>query len=418
MELTKNRYLKIMALGVAGGSMYLIPFIRYVFYDWQIESMQISNAQLGFLTTVYAIANAFLYIPAGILADKFSTKKLMVFSLTGVSILTWLFAFNSGSYGFALFIWVMFALVGVLPFWCALFKTIRLVAGEKDQGFLFGLYYMCNGLTGAIANAVGLKLAGMADSVDKKFFIAVVVYGFATALGALLILLLIKNNKPARAKGAPPVEDPDAFKISQLGELVRMPVVWVFSIVVFTGYAIYSSSPYFTPYLTDVVGISPEDSGVLSIIRTYIFYILAPVSGMIADKIFKSTSKWFIFLYLILTALFLGVLAIPSSASVTFVSFYTLLPGLFGLALYGIIFSIANEAKIPVALMGTAVGVASLIGYSPDFFMATMFGSWLDKFGSSGYNYIFIFLGINCFVGFLASVFIRFRTKKVNVEES
>ena len=277
---------------------------------------------------------------------------------------------------------------------------------------------MCNGLTGAIANAVGLKLAGMADSVDKKFFIAVVVYGFATALGALLILLLIKNNKPARAKGAPPVEDPDAFKISQLGELVRMPVVWVFSIVVFTGYAIYSSSPYFTPYLTDVVGISPEDSGVLSIIRTYIFYILAPVSGMIADKIFKSTSKWFIFLYLILTALFLGVLAIPSSASVTFVSFYTLLPGLFGLALYGIIFSIANEAKIPVALMGTAVGVASLIGYSPDFFMATMFGSWLDKFGSSGYNYIFIFLGINCFVGFLASVFIRLRTKKVNVEES
>ena len=79
----------------------------------------------------------------------------------------------------------MFALVGVLPFWCTLFKTIRLVAGEKDQGFLFGLYYMCNGLTGAIANAVGLKLAGMADSVDKKFFIAVVVYGFATALGAL-----------------------------------------------------------------------------------------------------------------------------------------------------------------------------------------------------------------------------------------
>ena len=37
----------------------------------------------------------------------------------------------------------------------------------------------------------------MADSVDKKFFIAVVVYGFAMALGALLILLLIKNNKSA-----------------------------------------------------------------------------------------------------------------------------------------------------------------------------------------------------------------------------
>jgi hypothetical protein len=43
------KYLQILALGIAGGSIYLMPYIRYVFYDWQIEAMGITNAQLGLL---------------------------------------------------------------------------------------------------------------------------------------------------------------------------------------------------------------------------------------------------------------------------------------------------------------------------------------------------------------------------------
>ena len=104
---------------------------------------------------------------------------------------------------------------------------------------------------------------------------------------------------------------------------------------------------------------------------------------------------------------------IPSGASVGAVSFYTLLPGLFGLGLYGIIFSIASEIKIPAAVMGTAVGLASIIGYLPDLFMATMFGSWLDKLGNAGYNYIFIFLTVVSAVGLLLTLFVRSRAKKL-----
>ena len=65
-----------------------------------------------------------------------------------------------------------------------------------------------------------------------------------------------------------------------------------------------------------------------------------------------------------------------STVSSGFVIVYAL-PGLFGLALYGIVFGCRNEARIPAAVMATAVGIASIIGYAPDFFMATMFGSWL-----------------------------------------
>jgi hypothetical protein len=114
-------------------------------------------------------------------------------------------------------------------------------------------------------------------------------------------------------------------------------------------------------------------------------------------------------LFTILAVLYFGVLAIPSTASVSLVSFYTLLPGLFGLALYGIMFSIASETRIPALVMGTAVGIASVIGYSPDFFMWTLFGSWLDNHGGAGYTYVFIYLGVVSVIGIIASFYIRRR---------
>ncbi|MCI2061579.1 MAG: MFS transporter [Eubacteriaceae bacterium] len=414
MEQTSRRskILQIIALGVAGGSIYLIPYIRYVFYDWQMSAMGISNTQLGLLTTAYTIGNIILYIPGGVIADKFSTKKSIIIALGATTLLTFIFAFRMGSFAFALIVWGLFAVTTTFLFWDSLFKTLRLVADEDEQGFMFGLYYMCNGLTGAIVNAVGLKVAGAFGTTDQsKFFWAVVVYAIATGVAALLVAIFLKDNKSAEALSVKNEED--EFHFSMVGQLLKNPTVWAFALIVFCGYAIYSSTSYFTPYLTDVKGVSPEDSGYLSIIRTYIFYIVSPLSGLLADKVIKSTSKWFIFLFVILGLLYAGVFIIPAGASVGAVSFYTLLPGLFGLALYGIIFSIASEIKIPAAVMGTAVGLASIIGYLPDLFMATMFGSWLDKLGNAGYNYIFIFLTAVSAVGLLLTLFVRSRAKKL-----
>lgn len=400
-----------MALGVAGGSIYLIPFIRYVFYTWQADAMMMSNEQLGILSTMYAIGNTILYVPGGIASDKFSTKKCILFSLMSTTILTFLFSLKVNSYALALLVWFLFAFTTTFLFWCALMKSIRMIGDESEQGFLFGLYYMGNGLTGAIANAVGLKFTSEVASAVSNFKAGVYAYGVATLIGFILVWLFVKDAKDVKT------DDSEKFEFNQVWGLLKDPAVWVFSLIVFTGYAIFSSSSYFTPYMTDVIGISPTESGYLSIIRQFVFYILAPVSGIVADKVFKSTSKWFMVLYIILTALYIGVMFIPNSASKSFVGIYSLLPGLFGLALYGIIFSIANEAKIPAAVMGTAVGIVSIIGYSPDFFMPAMFGRWIDKAKaigkvSAGYDKIFLFLAACCLIGFFASIYINRNSRK------
>lgn len=76
-----RKYLTIIALGLAGGSIYFLPYIKYVFYDAQISTMGITNTQSGLMLTMYTIGNMILYIPGGIIADKVSPKKALVISL-------------------------------------------------------------------------------------------------------------------------------------------------------------------------------------------------------------------------------------------------------------------------------------------------------------------------------------------------
>lgn len=410
MKSKLRKYLSILALSLAGGSIYLIPYIRYVFYDHQIAAMGITNQQLGLLTTIYAVGCMSLYIPGGIIADRSSTKKCILLSLGSTSLLTLVYAFFN-SYAISLVIWFLFAFTTTFVFWGSLFKTIRLIADETEQGFMFGLYYLGNGLFGALVNGVAIWAMRFSTDMNRQFFYAVIIYALSTTLAAIMVWLIIKDDK----EGAQELKV-NEFKFAQVGDLMKNPVLWIFSFIILAGYAVYSSTSYFTPYLTEVYGISPEESGILSIFRTYIFYVFAPLSGILADKVFKSTSKWFMILFSILAALFAGVMLLPSHVSTTVVSMYSLLPGMFGLALYGIVFSIAEETRIPAAVMGTAVGIASIIGYTPDFFMATLFGTWLDKYGAAGYRYIFIFLLSVCLVGLLASLFIFNRAKKIKAE--
>ena len=47
-------YLTLFALGCAGGSIYIIPYIRSVFYDLQLQVTGMTNTQSAFLMSVYA----------------------------------------------------------------------------------------------------------------------------------------------------------------------------------------------------------------------------------------------------------------------------------------------------------------------------------------------------------------------------
>ena len=388
MESKARKYLTIIALGLAGGSIYFIPYVKYVFYDAQIAAMGINNTQSGLLLTMYTIGDMVLYIPGGYLADKVSTKKALIISLVATSVLTWVYAFSL-NFVVSMIIWLGLSFSTAFVFWSALMKAVRIVGTEEEQGFMYGLYYACNGIAAALTSFISLYAYNTAGEDIKSGFVrGVNASGVVVLIAAICLVFLMKED----AGKVTTESDDDKISLPMVGKVLKSPVVWILSIVILCGYGLKSSVSYFNPYLTEVVGVSAVNSGIFSIINNYLLLLLAPVGGILADKVFKSTCKWLSVSFVILAVLFGGVLLIPSDISPMVASIYTLLPGAVTMMMYGVVFSSVSEAGISRTMTGTVIGISSIIGYLPDSIYSVLFGKWLDNKGAAGYTNIFIFL--------------------------
>lgn len=393
-----KQYLLLILLGMAGGTIYDFPYIKYIFYNQMLSSMHINNTQLGILTSIYGIGCLILYIPGGILADKMRSKNALVISLFGTAALAVVFGMTL-NFVVAIIVWILLALSSAFIFWSAIIKAIRLVGGEENGGKMYGIYYAANGLSAAILNFLALAVYGKVG--NGKFGMAAASITMALVIGIIAILLVIfLPNQDAQ------IGDQDnSPKLKDFKQVVFNPSVWVIAVVFFMTYGLFSGVSYLTPYLADVVGVSNQTSSMLGIVRNYVFLLLAPVSGIIADRFFHSTLRWFTVGYVIL-AVSLIVIALSTALPMGVIIILSLIPGIMALGLYGIQFSIIGESKIPLSLMGATTGFVSLIGYLPDMVMPTVFGRILDSQKNHGYSTVFLILAAFALVASLGSVVI------------
>lgn len=403
--MSKTKYwLTLLALGMCGGSIYIIPYIRYVFYTQMMEIMQCTNTQLASLNSVYAIIASCLFVPGGILADKVNAKKLLLFSLAGTTLLTVWFAMMP-SLMTARLVWIGLAVTTGTTFWPAFIKFINALGDEESSGRTFGYYYALNGISAAIINSIALW-----SSTRFGFRTSVMIIAAGTAVATVMVVLVLKDEGKTNAEK---VKNPDdEFKFADVGVVLKNPMTYVFAFIGISTYRIYSDVSYFTPYLVDVLGVSPESSGVYSIIRTYVFMLLAPIGGFMCDKVFKTTSRWLICSLSIIAALIIGIMLIPDSVGVTFVSIYTLIPAAFAMAMYGVRFSIIRELHFRPAIIGTVMGVSSMISWLGDFVFPPIYGTLLDKYGSNGYVYLFSIVVAVGIMGVLLSLLTLIRHKR------
>ncbi len=404
-----KKYVIIADLGLAAGAVFYLPYIKYILYDAQLVSMGITNTQSGYLMTIYTIFSMILYVPGGILADKISARKALSYSCIGTGLLGVLYLFTMKNFVISLCVWAGFAVSAGFVLWAALYRTVRMIGNEDEQGFLYGVYYACNGLACAIVNMAGVWIYGTGADMEDGFSRAVL-FGAAAAIVVGILLIFLLNG----VENAVQIDDDEPkFSFGDVKKLAKSRVVWYIAVIMLIGYGFYSSTSYFTPYLTDVMGVSVTESGFLSAVRTYLLLLLTPIGGWIADRVFHSTSRWLTVAFLLLSVLFGAVLFLPASISATFASIYSLIPSALVMMTYGLIASLIPEVKIKKALTGTAVGIVSIVGYLPDAFYSLMFGSWLDKHGTVGYNYIFGFLAASGVVAALLCIAMYRHIQKV-----
>jgi hypothetical protein len=132
------------------------------------------------------------------------------------------------------------------------------------------------------------------------------------------------------------------------------------------------------------------------------------ILGLIVDRFRISLVLVFSFAMSILGGVLFatGIIA-PSTIALFFISVIVIAIGVYSArALY---FAVMQEGKIPLVLTGTAVGLISLVGYTPDIFAGPAYGYLLDSNpGGLGHQYVFWMLTGFSVVGGIAS-FIYYR---------
>lgn len=397
-------------LGFVNAIMYCFPYVRYVFYDQQIVAMRITNEQSGILMSLYSFAMMAAMIPGGILADKVSVKKAMLLSILGSFVLIVIYALTM-DFKIACVIWFLCGLTTNFVFWCSITKGVGMVGTEETQGTCYGIYYAASGIISALLNAICLWASGFGKDETHAFVIAMWVMAVGTLL-AFLVLFVFFKEKEIKS------ENPDdVFQVKHIGQVLKNPMTWMFSIMVLCAYGLYTSLSYFSPYLTNVLGVSLLNSSLISIVRSNLMNLLCPVGGYIIDKIFKSSNKWYITAFSIMLVIYAGVMVMPNTINSGVATVISLLPAAVAMMLYGVIWSGLKECKFKAAYTGTVIGIGSVLGYAPDFFYFPIFGRWMDTYGNDAYKMIFGFLMTTAVIGILMAVMMKIRIKKMKAEQ-
>ena len=408
-----KRFLLLFALGVAYGFMYVMPYMKSSFYDQMIAAMGCTNAQLGSLMTYYTIALTISYLPGGWIGDKFNPKPVLLASIFGQAILSFLFMFTYQSYTMAVIIWCLMALTGGFAFWPSLMKGIRMTGTDEEQGRIFGIFEALNGCASLLLSFIMLGIMAIAGAGDlvTGFKSAVACMGGLSIVSGLLILFLMPKDA---TYGATEEEKAATITVRDYIDTFKIPGVWIMAILVWCYVTVSAVASYLTPYSTNVLGMSAVLAASIGTIRTYGCRLIGgPLGGFLADKAFHSVSKEQV-LGQLACLVTLGIfLIIPSGINGTVLVILLLLVGVAMFLCKGTYFSVQPELGIPTTVSATAVSIATLIGYLPDMFVHTMFGNWIDTYGNAGYSRIIIYGVGTCVLGAVAAIIAVRQSKKV-----
>lgn len=389
-------------LCLSGGIIYLLPYLREVYYIPLQEALQLSNTQLGVLMSIFGVASMISYFPGGWIADRVSPRILISISLWLTGIAGLYFA-TFPSYQLSIAVHAFWGISVTLTFWAALIKATRRWAPSNQQGRAFGILESGRGIAEVFASTALLALFAKLGGGKIGIFWVIIIFSIMNILIGLMSWFVLDDQtkfKPREVKGKPQVN------LKEILGILKMPVIWLISLVILAAYSAYWGSYYFTPYATDVFMMSVVFGGALGVGKMWLKPLSALGAGFVADKI--GTSKTVIWSFGILVLSFTIFVLTPGHPDLVLVLVVnSALASLAIFALRGIYFALLEEGGIPLAVTGTATGVISVIGYTPDIFMPLIGGIFLDGYpGIRGYRYFFIFITILCLIGLLATIII------------
>jgi len=389
-----------------------------IFRPTFLDIFQITNLQLGTAFSLYGVIAMVSYFAGGPLADRFSARRLIVAALLATS-LGGLVLVSIPPIGILTPLYGFWGLTTIFLFWAALIKTTRELGGDR-QGQSFGILDAGRGLFAAVMSSVSVFIfasllpadvnsATLAQRSDALGTIILFFTGM-NILSALLVWLFVAEP------GNTPEGVGERAGISKvgLGKVMRMPAVWCQAGIILCAYVAYKSTDDFALYARDAFGYDEVAAAQIGTVSFWMRPIAAICAGLLADRFSASLILKFSFTLVMVGSSFIAMgWVIPGIYWLLLVTVASTSAGIY--ALRGLYFAIFGDAGVPAIYTGSAVGLVSFIGFTPDIFMGPLMGYLIDSSpGAAGHQHVFAVVACFAFAGFCMTVLFNHRAKIVS----
>jgi nitrate/nitrite transporter NarK len=398
----------LLLLILAGESVFILPFVlSRVFRPTVLKAFGLDNLQLGLCFSIYGTVALLSYLFGGPLADKFPPRKLISMSL-------WLTALGGlayatfPSYAVLKIIYGYWGFTTIFLFWAPMIKATRIWGGYKSQAKAFGFLDGGRGLVGALFGAMGVlifslfiasEVSEVTISESREAFKQVILVssGVVVFVG-ILVWFFMKLDRETEMKIVQ-----EKITILQIQEVLRLPSVWLLMVIILCAYVGYKITDVFSLFAQDVMLYDQVQSAQVGTFLLFIRPVIGILIGLLADR--SQTTYWLVvgFIVSFLGALLFALGLISDSATALFfISIFIVASGVY--ATRSLYFAVMEKGQIPLILTGTAVGLISLVGFTPDIFAGPAIGYLLENSpGAKGHQHVFWMLALFSFIGGIAS---------------
>ena len=396
---------------LAAESIYILPYVlARVFRPTFLDVFNLTNLELGGLFSTYGIVAFFSYLYGGVLADRYSPRKLLSISLIFTS-LGGLIMMTYPSYFIMQLLFAYWGFTTVFIFWAPMLKATRAIGGIKMQGKTFSFL---DGGRGIVASSIGLigvlifsiliteDVSSLTLSEKQEVFKYVI---GASSLIVFIIGIVVYAYLKIELK-----DDEKIGNIKSLLELAKLKSVWLISFIILCAYMGYKITDVYSLYASEVMLFDEINAARVGALQQYLRPIVCISVAFFTDKNGNINNILIGFFVMMLgSILFASGLIKVSMNILFFISLIIVATGTY--AIRGLYFSILKDGKIPYILSGTAIGLISIVGYSPDIFATPLYGYLLDNFpGIRGHQYVYLILFISSIVG----IYVSLKFKKLN----
>ncbi len=403
-----RRYFELGVIVVAAGAIYPLLYLRQNFEVSILESFGITLTQLSQCYAMLGVIFVVTYLPSGWLTDRVSPRILLTFSLATTGLLGLWFS-TMPSFAMLQVIFAGWGITTGLTFWSAHIKAVTLLADSKEQGRFFGILDGGRGLFEALLATIAVAwfayaIESQGDSTRQALLEVIYLYVAVLLILAPVVYIALDDLKPdneEQATGTHLKSDKSHF-LTDLKSILKNPEIWLCATIIICGYQLFWATYSFSGYLQNTFGMTAVAVGSITVAKLWMRPIGAAAAGFAGD--FFDRQHVLTILLVLASASLASIAFLPDIAGAFLVLGIVLLIGLLTYAVRGVFWSTLDSCNVPNRIKGLAIGVISLVGYSPDIYLPLLNSALLEAYpGRTGYAIYFVGLSVMGLFGALAA---------------